>query len=142
MKRVLVTQRGLLGRQVLPLLAGAGFEIHAVGRRPVDKGVTPQIADLLAGDAVAEVVERVRPTHLLHLAWYVEHQKFWNAPDNVRWVEASLSLLRAFAAQGGKRVVSAGSCAEYGIGAMGYAAKARHPAVRPLSTGRRSTVCN
>ena len=115
MKRVLVTgPGGFLGRQVLPLLGSSGFEIHTVGRQRVEaRGVTPHSADLLVGDVVAELVERVRPTHLLHLAWYVEHKKFWNALDNVRWAEASLGLLRAFVACGGKRVVTAGSCAEY-----------------------------
>ncbi len=33
--------------------------------------------------------------------------------DNVRWVEASLALLRAFVAVGGRRAVLAGTCAEY-----------------------------
>ena len=53
------------------------------------------------------------PTHLLHLAWYAEPGLFWRSPENLRWVEASLRLLRAFAEHGGQRAVMAGSCAEY-----------------------------
>jgi nucleoside-diphosphate-sugar epimerase len=47
------------------------------------------------------------------LAWYTAHGSFWTSPENLRWVQASLELLRAFAACGGKRTVFAGSCAEY-----------------------------
>jgi nucleoside-diphosphate-sugar epimerase len=55
----------------------------------------------------------VRPEVVVHLAWCAEHGKFWTSPENLRWVEASLALLRAFAAAGGRRAVLAGSCAEY-----------------------------
>jgi nucleoside-diphosphate-sugar epimerase len=68
---------------------------------------------LLGTSAVDVLMDRVRPTHLLHLAWYTEHGAFWISPENLRWVEASLVLLRAFARVGGQRVVMAGSCAEY-----------------------------
>src|SRR5262249_4985499 len=64
-------------------------------------------------DTVAAIINRVRPSHLLHLAWTTEPGSYWTSPDNVRWLEASLSLLRAFAAHGGERVVMAGTCAEY-----------------------------
>jgi nucleoside-diphosphate-sugar epimerase len=43
----------------------------------------------------------------------VEPGAFWSSPENVRWVEASLALLRAFADAGGQRAVVAGTCAEY-----------------------------
>jgi nucleoside-diphosphate-sugar epimerase len=55
----------------------------------------------------------VRPTHLLHLAWVTTPGAYWTSPDNERWVEASLGLLRAFAGGSGRRVVIAGTCAEY-----------------------------
>jgi nucleoside-diphosphate-sugar epimerase len=68
--------------------------------------------DLLSGD-VESLLGAVQPTHLLHLAWYAEPGKFWTSPENLRWVEASLRLIRAFAAAGGRRAVLAGTCAEY-----------------------------
>jgi nucleoside-diphosphate-sugar epimerase len=55
----------------------------------------------------------VRPTHLLHLAWYVPPGKYWTSLENIRWLEASLDLLQQFAEHGGSRVVTAGTCAEY-----------------------------
>jgi nucleoside-diphosphate-sugar epimerase len=59
------------------------------------------------------LIETVRPTHLVHLAWYTEHGKFWTAPENLRWLQASIGLVKAFADSGGKRAVFAGTCAEY-----------------------------
>jgi nucleoside-diphosphate-sugar epimerase len=103
---------GFVGRHTLTALTAAGHEVHAVARqRGADvAGVSWHEVDLLAG---CDVVSDVEPEILIHLAWYAEHGKFWSSVENVRWVEASLALLRAFAAAGGRRVVMAGSCAEY-----------------------------
>ena len=80
-------------------------------RRQTSPGTPP--ADLLAPGLAEALVREVRPTHLLHLAWYAEHHAYWTAPQNLDWVGASLRLVRAFAEQGGTRAVLAGTCAEY-----------------------------
>ena len=115
MSRVLVTGgSGFIGRHALAPLVEAGHEVHAVARGAMPGApVTWHRSDLLAPGAAAELVSAVEPTHLLHLAWYAEHGRFWTAPENILWVEASLALLRAFAAAGGRRAVLAGTCAEY-----------------------------
>lgn len=113
MSRVLVTgASGFIGRRTLAPLVQAGHEVHAVtrGEQAAHAGVRWHQADLLAS---ADVVARVRPETLVHMAWYAEHGSFWSSPENVRWVEASLALLRSFADAGGKRAVLAGTCAEY-----------------------------
>ena len=91
---------------------GTGLDPQfAAGRAgPAVEGVRWHEGDLLEGSAI---VADVRPQILVHLAWYAEHGKFWSSPENVRWVQGSLSLLRDFAAAGGARAVLAGSCAEY-----------------------------
>jgi nucleoside-diphosphate-sugar epimerase len=43
----------------------------------------------------------------------VEHGKFWTAPENDIWKDASLALLDDFIAQGGQHALMLGSCAEY-----------------------------
>jgi nucleoside-diphosphate-sugar epimerase len=50
---------------------------------------------------------------LLHFAWYAVPSRYWFAPENLQWVQASLALLQAFTQAGGQRVVMAGTCAEY-----------------------------
>jgi nucleoside-diphosphate-sugar epimerase len=102
---VLVTgATGFVGRQALAPLAARGYEVHAVGRREVD---------LLDPDATRRLVEELRPTHLLHFAWYAEPGAFWQSAENERWLAASVQLLEAFALSGGTRAVVAGTCAEY-----------------------------
>jgi len=112
--RVLVTgATGFVGRHTLAPLAERGFEVHAVARRP---GTGPLATwhelDLLRDDP-GPLLARLRPTHLLHLAWNVEPPGYWHSAENLRWLEASLRLLRAFARADGRRAVAAGTCAEY-----------------------------
>jgi len=58
-------------------------------------------------------VGEIGASHLLHLAWYTEHGRFWEAPENRDWADATLRLARSFLAAGGERLVAAGTCAEY-----------------------------
>ncbi|MEE2777194.1 MAG: NAD(P)-dependent oxidoreductase [Acidobacteriota bacterium] len=116
-KSVLLTGAGgFVGRHCIERLAGAGFEVHAVRSKKVEggegSGAVWHRADLLDRDAAKALVETVRPSHLLHLAWYGERD-FYHSDHNFAWVEASFDLLRHFAANGGERVVMAGSSAEY-----------------------------
>ena len=117
MKRVLVTGgSGFVGKHVLPLLVQNGYEVHATAfenRRITLAGVIWHPVDLLNQEDTGRLLSEIQPSHLLHLAWYVEHGKFWMSLENFKWVEASLSLMRAFTDNGGKRAVFAGTCAEY-----------------------------
>lgn len=123
MRRVLVTgARGFVGSRTLRGLLEAGDDVHGVtsrvsgsSRGAEDRGalVLWHRVDLLDPDATSALMARVRPTHLLHLAWYTEPGSFWTSTRNFRWVEASLALVRAFAECGGRRAVITGTCAEY-----------------------------
>jgi nucleoside-diphosphate-sugar epimerase len=114
---VLVTgATGFVGRNALEPLRARGYAVHGVHRAapaPAVDGVTWHRADLTAPGEADRVVGDVRPSHLLHLAWYAEPGRFWTAPDNLTWVAASVALIQAFAAGGGRRLVAAGTCAEY-----------------------------
>jgi nucleoside-diphosphate-sugar epimerase len=120
-KRVLVSgASGFIGRWSVPALLGLGYEVHAVlsgnANRDISAellGATPHFADLLSASDVDALMSEVRPSHLLHFAWIATPGLYWNSAENFRWVAASEHLLRAFRAQGGSRVVMAGSCAEY-----------------------------
>lgn len=120
MQRVLVTgASGFLGRQSVPMLLAAASDVHAlVGSRqvPFPPGVQVHRCNLHDGQEVAQLIARLRPTHLLHLAWNTAPGTFWTAPDNLDWLASSLHLVRCFAAQGGRRLVIAGTCAEYQSG--------------------------
>lgn len=117
MKRVIVTgASGWIGSHVLPFLVARGDEVHAVAKSGASapaSGVKWHRADLLDESAVMQMLESVRPTHLLHLAWYAEPGKYQMSDENYVWCRAGIDLLRAFAAAGGRRAVFAGSCFEY-----------------------------
>ncbi|MBA3817902.1 MAG: NAD-dependent epimerase/dehydratase [Deltaproteobacteria bacterium] len=115
MKRVLLTgATGFIGRACLGPLRDRGFEIHAIRheRAASARDVTWHDCDLLTADP-APLIAAIRPTHLLHLAWYAVPGKYWTSRENLRWVRASLALYEAFVAAGGSRVVMGGSAAEY-----------------------------
>lgn len=116
MTRVLVTGgTGFVGGPCVRAALERGAEVHVLARteRDTPPGVRFHAVDLFDAGRVNEVMSKVRPTHLLHLAWIATPGVYWTSPDNTRWVKASLDLLEAFAEAGGKRAVLTGTCAEY-----------------------------
>ena len=125
MKKVLVTgATGFIGRHSLRPLQERGYEVHAIYfEAPLEDkpfGIAegkPEViwhqGNLLDADSIRAICEEVKASHLLHFAWYVNPKDYKTSPANDRWVAATLSLLRAFKANGGVRAVLAGSCIEY-----------------------------
>lgn len=109
---------GFIGKHTIPLMIEDGYEVHAVfntGQPFITQ--EPRLfwhqCNLLNTDQQRSLIAKVKPTHLLHFAWYTTTGKYWDSLENVRWVQASLDLLTNFVYQGGKRAVFAGTCAEY-----------------------------
>lgn len=117
MSGVLVTGAGgFVGLPVIERLAARDEQVHALSTRsrpPQVAGVHWHPLDLGDHAAVERLMDELAPERLIHLAWCTEHGRFWQAPENVAWVERSLQLLRAFVHCGGRRVVMLGTCAEY-----------------------------
>jgi nucleoside-diphosphate-sugar epimerase len=137
--RVLVTgASGFVGRQVLKALASRSDELHAVSRRNrrPETPVRWHVCDLLEPGAGAELIEAVRPTRLVHLAWTSEPGQFWNSPENGLWAARSRELLEAFAASGGERILVAGSCAEYDWSGDGTLSESATPLKPATAYGR------
>jgi nucleoside-diphosphate-sugar epimerase len=112
--RVLLTGgSGFIGRYVLKALQHHGIEVVTVGRVRAQPSVPFIEADLLSLTDFGPLLQQAKATHLLHLAWYAEHGKYWSSPLNLRWTEATTLLVEAFCAAGGQQVVIAGTCAEY-----------------------------
>jgi nucleoside-diphosphate-sugar epimerase len=132
MKTALVTGgTGFIGRQVVPRLRDQGFEVHLVAHRKrsepdIPEGVHVHHCDLFNFSQQRSLLSRIRPSHLVHFAWCATPGVFWTSPENLRWVQASLELLKNFAAFGGERTVFAGSCAEYDW-SFGYCSEGTTP---------------
>ena len=117
MKRVLVTgATGFIGRHCLEGLLKKKYEVYAISQE-LPKNFHVDVhwctANLLNLSETNALLEKVQPTHLLHLAWQVTPGQWATSPENFLWVQASLNLIRKFVECGGRRVVLAGSCAEY-----------------------------
>jgi nucleoside-diphosphate-sugar epimerase len=124
MKKVLVTgATGFIGHHTIPLLLKKDYEVHIVSSQQIPTNKKNSFwhkTDLLNSHQTSSLISEVRPSHLLHFAWYTEHGKYWESPENIQWVQASLNLLRAFHECGGQRVLFAGTCAEYDWGHSVY----------------------
>ncbi len=107
---------GFVGLPLARALASSGWTVHAQARRAVGPpipGVSWHLCELLNPAEARALLAEIRPTHLVHAAWYVAHGSYWSAPENFLWLEASCALARQFFANGGRRLVGIGSCAEY-----------------------------
>lgn len=109
---------GFIGMHTLAPLLEAGYEVELVVNTPrrAPPGVSVHTADLFEPGVPEALVARVAPTHLLHMAWFMQPGQVWNSPQNLRWTETSLALMRGFADVDGQRAVVAGSCSEYAPG--------------------------
>ena len=112
--KVLVTgASGFIGRHVLWQLEQHNIETVVIGRtRPQNYSGAFLEMDLLR-DNPMETTRCAGASHLLHLAWYAEHEEYWTSSLNLRWVDATVRMVEAFSASGGQRIVVAGTCAEY-----------------------------
>jgi nucleoside-diphosphate-sugar epimerase len=119
--RLLVTgARGFVGRHCLAPALAAGYEVWAT--RSTEGALDPELSglpiawratDILAPGAIEALVEEIKPTHVLHLAWETTHGAYWTSPSNLDWLAMGARFVKAFATHGGRRFVAAGTCAEY-----------------------------
>jgi protein O-GlcNAc transferase len=112
-RKILLTgASGFVGRQTIEPLLEQGHEVHAIGSTPVNPRARWHRCDLLDATARRRLIAAVRPDAVLHCAWTTRHGAFWDAPDNLDWVAASLGLAREAVEAGARRVLVTGSCAE------------------------------
>lgn len=118
MKSVLVTgANGFIGRHILAPLLEKNVAIHAIfssGQPATEhEKITWHQINLHHAAAVDHLLQAIKPSHLLHLAWFAKPGEYWTSPINLQWLQSSIHLLQAFAKAGGNRAVCAGTSAEY-----------------------------
>lgn len=105
---------GLIGTQTIPFLKEHGFEIYAltIGDEESSEGITYIKANLFDKDEIEKIMQKIKPAYLLHYAWL--STGLFNDNSNFDFLTSSIDLLKSFIKNGGKRVVMAGTYAEYG----------------------------
>ena len=101
--------------------------LTCITRSPADEHDV--YADLLDAAAMTDLVQRVAPDAVIHLAWETTHGSYWTDPVNTVWAETSIALAKAVTALGGW-FGFAGTCAEYQWGdeRLNAATTPAHPA--------------
>jgi len=120
--KVLITGAcGFIGSHVVRRVLQEGHSVWAVllpgesTERLTDclDRLSPLRCDLRESAEVRRVAHDVRPDCAIHLAWYAAPGRYWTAPENLECVMMTLSLAQSLADEGCRRLVAAGSCAEY-----------------------------
>ena len=111
MKVLITGSTGYIGRHLTRLLEAKGIEFVMLGRNFSEKKRIQ--VDLLKTKNFSEIIANIKPTHLIHLAWYAEHGKYWNYSLNIAWIHSTFFLFAAFYKNGGEHAFVAGTCAEY-----------------------------
>lgn len=116
MKKIVVTgAAGFIGSYCLDILKKKGYMIYAFSRKK--RKSTDNLfwieLDLFHLLEVRKALEEIQATWLLHLAWETTPTVFYESDLNNQWYDSSVNLVDSFLANGGKKVVVAGSCAEY-----------------------------
>lgn len=120
--RVLLTgATGFVGSHVLRGLVAKGHEVHCLVRRGssveslrhVSDAYSIVEGDLSHAERLSSVVQQLRPEAAVHLAWYAVPGRYWEASENLGCVRFSLDLADQLAKAGCRRLIVAGSCAEY-----------------------------
>jgi nucleoside-diphosphate-sugar epimerase len=120
--RVLVTgASGFIGARVVRALEAGGHDVAALVEpgdpmrrlagmeRPLTR-IEGTLATLQASRAA---LDAFAPEGCIHFAWYAEPGKYLHSEKNLDCLAGSLDLLRTLGEAGCKRMVMAGTCAEY-----------------------------
>ncbi len=122
--RVLITGAGgFIGSRVVHFALGGQHSVTAVVRRYADaarlkEGDESRLlrvveCDLADVPRLRHIIHESQPELVVHLAWYAEPGKYWKAAENLDCVSMTLTLARALSESGCRRLVAAGTCAEY-----------------------------
>lgn len=113
MKVVVTGGAGFIGARLSSHLRERGHDVTTVGHH----GSEDLVLNLLDRSAMETMAATVEKSTLVHLAWDVRASDYGSSPENRRWLNASLALIRLLADRDGEGLAIAGTCLEYGAAA-------------------------
>jgi nucleoside-diphosphate-sugar epimerase len=112
--RVLLTgATGFIGKYVYDRLLHKDIELHIISRHPQYFLKKSHVVDILNCQETKTLIKKIKPQVLIHLAWDVTHDEFWFSSKNSIYADATVNLFNVFLEQGGEKIISTGTCAEY-----------------------------
>lgn len=115
MRRFFVTGgTGFIGREVVKKIKTLGT-CYILTRHPKEntENLIYLQGDIQDTSFLRQVLQEIRPTDLVHLAWDVKAADFASSPVNAQWAKWSTELVHIFLESGGKTVIASGTCFEY-----------------------------
>ncbi len=127
MKALLTGATGFIGSHVAHMLLQAGWGVTAIVLPNEDTWRIDDIkgniniiyGDLRDDENISKQLKNIQSDICIHLAWYVQPGKYWQALDNLDILNASLRFTQHVAQSGCKRFIGMGTCAEYDM-SYGY----------------------
>ncbi|MBK9039641.1 MAG: NAD(P)-dependent oxidoreductase [Bdellovibrionales bacterium] len=119
--RMMITgANGFIGKYCCQVLLDQNISVVSVGLgAPAKVNCGPSATfqhfdvDLSDENKLGSLFEKSRPTHLLHLAWFVNHGDYWESIRNLDSMSMTIRLFKQFEKFGGIRFLGVGTCAEY-----------------------------
>lgn len=117
MKILLTGATGFIGHYVYRQLLQTDHTLYITSRNPHCNLPNCFILDILDYQKTTSILKEIQADVLIHLAWDVTHGEFWTSEKNIDYAKASIHLFETFLEQGGKKIIAAGTCAEYSTSA-------------------------
>ena len=115
MKKILITgSTGFIGSSLMKLFLLKKYDVFALTRKNIKSSKIKYIkADIFDHKKINNMLKKIKPDYLIHLAWEANPKKYQNSNNNFKWLHSSLNLYQNFCKYGGSRALLTGSCAEY-----------------------------
>ena len=115
MKKILVTGGfGFIGSHLLPELYKSKNDIFTLSRT---KKTSPThfSCNFFDNEIRENILRKVKPDIIIHLAWETTPQKFYESKQNIKWCEATIDFIEKFYKLNGKKFIFSSTCDEYGF---------------------------
>ena len=118
MESIVVTGgTGFIGSFIVERFKKLPYNLYVITRQNLTntENITYLRGDISDYDFVAQLMKKIQPEILFHLAWEVQAQDYVSSPLNKKYHAYSVNLLDEFLKNGGKEVMASGTCFEYDL---------------------------